>query len=74
MDELQQAREKIDPIDREMAKRFVRRMRAVEQIAALQFFCFLFPSGARTNTLLPKRGHRYFTQLFLPNFTQTKEA
>lgn len=33
MDELQQAREEIDRVDREMAQLFVRRMRAVEQVA-----------------------------------------
>lgn len=33
MDELQQAREEIDRVDREMAALFVRRMRAVEQVA-----------------------------------------
>ena len=33
MDKLQQARQEIDAIDREMAQLFVRRMRAVEAVA-----------------------------------------
>lgn len=41
MNELQQAREKIDRIDREMAELFVRRMRAVEEIAAYKKACGL---------------------------------
>ena len=33
MDKLQQARQEIDSIDKEMAQLFVRRMRAVEQVS-----------------------------------------
>ena len=71
MDELQQAREEIDRVDREMAQLFVRRMRAVEQVAdykrahGLPVF-----DGAREDAVIAKNSARVEDEDIRPYYVE----
>lgn len=71
MDELQQAREEIDRVDREMADLFVRRMRAVEQVAdykrahGLPVF-----DGAREDAVIAKNAARVADEEIRPYYVE----
>ena len=71
MDELQQAREEIDRVDWEMAQLFVRRMRAVEQVANYkQAHGLPVFDGAREDAVIAKNSARVEDEDIRPYYVE----